>query len=216
MDKNNIFFQDDKYIYKSKKTQDFLKYDFTSNERNIELDLYEQLPIEKIPSDKNYPIQTVEQVMLSEDNACNVHESILEPGWAKNIENDWLVVINTHKYHQKIKITHCYHLSTNVSCTKTDSGSCLQEYTRKKLLVIDPNNLEKGIYFSEFDVPENCTCPSKKKNMTDLFIQSGKDVLIEEGIKKNNVRNYLKNFSQRYISTKPSMLNHTVLSTPMT
>ncbi|XP_071747944.1 uncharacterized protein [Lepeophtheirus salmonis] len=242
-------------------------------------------------SDKNYPIQTVEQVMLSEgstfrtkyqdfflnisrqlrhrkkifiDNACNVHESILEPGWAKNIEKDWLVVINTHKYHQKIKITHCYHLSTNVSCTKTDSGSCLQEYTRKKLLVIDPNNLEKGIYFSEFDVPENCTCPSKKKNMTDLFIQSGKDVLIEEGIKKNNVSllnnktllypydkyvrgkfkternttqtrqdyfenlsskkindimfsgNYLKNFSQRYISTKPSMLNHTVLSTPMT
>ncbi|XP_002413652.3 uncharacterized protein LOC8039702 [Ixodes scapularis] len=90
---------------------------------------------------------------------CDSLTRIVRPGWAKNTNSRWLVVINTHNYEQFVTETTCRH--ENSQCNFVAPcfyASCQQRFNIQKLLVIDPSNPYKGPFLSQFLFPSCCVC----------------------------------------------------------
>ncbi|OQR67591.1 hypothetical protein BIW11_13431 [Tropilaelaps mercedesae] len=84
---------------------------------------------------------------------------IIRPGWARNPNGKWLVVINTPIY---IKRQCFLHFRTDdTSCAYVAPrfhSSCQQRYNVQSLLVMDPSNHYKGPFLSHFLFSSSCVC----------------------------------------------------------
>jgi hypothetical protein len=125
-----------------------------------EVTKYYKWPLEKLFRDlKNQVMPT-----LANDNSgglvCDSITRIIRPGWSKNTNGRWLVVINTDHYQQYVTEVICRH-GTGSYCNFIPPcyhSSCRQRYNTQKLLVIDPWNPYKGPFLSEFLFPSCCVC----------------------------------------------------------
>lgn len=125
-----------------------------------EVSRYYKWPLEKLFRDLR------QQVMpkLANDNfgglVCDSITRVVRPGWAKNTNNRWLVVINTEQYQQFVTEVICRN-GPSASCNFIPpcyQATCAQRYNTQKLLVIDPWNPYKGPFVSEFLFPSCCIC----------------------------------------------------------
>lgn len=125
-----------------------------------EVSRYYKWPLEKLFRDLR------QQVMpkLANDNfgglVCDSITRVVRPGWAKNTNNRWLVVINTDHYQQFVTEVICRN-GPNAACNFIPpcyQATCAQRYNTQKLLVIDPWNPYKGPFVSEFLFPSCCIC----------------------------------------------------------
>lgn len=125
-----------------------------------EVSKYYKWPLEKLFRDLR------QQVMpkLANDNygglVCDSLTRVVRPGWARNTNNRWLVVINTDHYQQFVTEVICRngpsaHCNFIPPCYQ---ATCAQRYNTQKLLVIDPWNPYKGPFVSEFLFPSCCIC----------------------------------------------------------
>ncbi|XP_025016334.1 protein spaetzle 4 [Tetranychus urticae] len=121
---------------------------------------YYKWPLEKLFRDLR------NQVMpkLANDNygglVCDSITRVVRPGWARNTNNRWLVVINTDAYQQYVTEVLCRHGSGSYCnfIPPCYHATCRQRYNTQKLLVIDPWNPYKGPFLSEFLFPSCCIC----------------------------------------------------------
>lgn len=91
---------------------------------------------------------------------CDSITRIVRPGWSKNTNGRWLVVINTEHHQQYVTEVICRH-GTGSYCNFIPpcyQATCRQRYNTQKLLVIDPWNPYKGPFLSEFLFPSCCIC----------------------------------------------------------
>ncbi|RWS10097.1 uncharacterized protein B4U79_04425 [Dinothrombium tinctorium] len=121
---------------------------------------YYKWPLEKLFRDLR------QQVMpkLANDNygglVCDSITRVVRPGWARNTNNRWLVVINTDHYQQFVSEVICRH-GSGTYCNFVPPcyhATCQQRYNTQKLLVIDPWNPYKGPFLAEFLFPSCCIC----------------------------------------------------------
>lgn len=101
---------------------------------------------------------------LANDNfgglVCDSITRVVRPGWARNTNNRWLVVINTDQHQQFVTEVICRN-GPNAACNFIPpcyQATCTQRYNTQKLLVIDPWNPYKGPFLSEFLFPSCCIC----------------------------------------------------------
>ncbi|XP_003740558.1 protein spaetzle 4-like [Galendromus occidentalis] len=90
---------------------------------------------------------------------CDSITRIIRPGWARNTNGKWLVVINTAYHIQTVTEIKCR--SEGTACAfiaPCFHSSCQQRYNIQSLLVIDPNNHYKGPFVSHFLFPSSCVC----------------------------------------------------------
>lgn len=125
-----------------------------------EVTRYYKWPLEKLFRDLR------QQVMpkLANDNfgglVCDSITRVVRPGWARNTNNKWLVVINTDQYQQFVTEVICRN-GAAAPCNFIPpcySATCSQRYNTQKLLVVDPWNPYKGPFLSEFLFPSCCIC----------------------------------------------------------
>lgn len=125
-----------------------------------EVSKYYKWPLEKLFRDLR------QQVMpkLANDNygglVCDSLTRVVRPGWARNTNNRWLVVINTDHYQQFVTEVICRN-GPSANCNFIPpcyQATCAQRYNTQKLLVIDPWNPYKGPFVSEFLFPSCCIC----------------------------------------------------------
>ena len=111
-----------------------------------EVSKYYKWPLEKLFRDLR------QQVMpkLANDNhgglVCDSITRVVRPGWARNTNNRWLVVINTDHYQQFVTEVICRN-GPNAPCNYVPpcyQATCVQRYNTQKLMVIDPWNPYKG------------------------------------------------------------------------
>ncbi|XP_074595157.1 uncharacterized protein LOC141850425 [Brevipalpus obovatus] len=126
----------------------------------IEVTRYYKWPLEKLFRDLR------SQVMpkLANDNygglVCDSITRVVRPGWARNTNNRWLVIINTEHYQQYVTEVVCRH-GQGSRCNFVAPcyhATCKQRYNTQKLLVVDPGNPYKGPFLSEFLFPSCCIC----------------------------------------------------------
>ncbi|XP_076315531.1 neurotrophin 1-like [Tachypleus tridentatus] len=120
---------------------------------------YLKWPLEKLFRDLKY----VRMPKLADAElgklVCESLTRIVRPGWAKNTNGYWLVVINTDYYQQYITEVVCRY--ENSYCNFVPPcyyASCQQRYNTQYLLVIDPYNPYKGPFLSQFIFPSCCVC----------------------------------------------------------
>ena len=125
-----------------------------------EVTKYYKWPLEKLFRDLRHQVMPT----LANDNTgglvCDSITRIVRPGWSKNTNGRWLVVINTDHYQQYVTEVICRH-GTGSYCNFIPpcyNSSCRQRYNTQKLLVIDPWNPYKGPFLSEFLFPSCCVC----------------------------------------------------------
>lgn len=125
-----------------------------------EVTRYYKWPLEKLFRDLR------QQVMpkLANDNfgglVCDSITRVVRPGWARNTNNKWLVVINTDQYQQFVTEVICRNGAAS-PCNFIPpcyAATCSQRYNTQKLLVVDPWNPYKGPFLSEFLFPSCCIC----------------------------------------------------------
>ena len=125
-----------------------------------EVTRYYKWPLEKLFRDLR------QQVMpkLANDNfgglVCDSITRVVRPGWARNTNNKWLVVINTDQYQQFVTEVICRN-GAAAPCNFIPpcyAATCSQRYNTQKLLVVDPWNPYKGPFLSEFLFPSCCIC----------------------------------------------------------
>lgn len=141
-----------------------------------EVTKYYKWPLEKLFRDLHAQIMP----KLAQDSTgnlvCDSITRVIRPGWARNTNDRWLVVINTENYHQYITEVVCQY-GTNSRCNFIPPcyySSCQQRYNTQKLLVIDPNNPYRGPFLSEFLFPSCCVCyvPSVSESFHDKYRSS--------------------------------------------
>lgn len=133
-----------------------------------EVTRYYKWPLEKLFRDLR------NQVMpkLANDNygglVCDSITRVVRPGWARNTNNRWLVVINTDSYQQYVTEVLCRHGSGSYCnfIPPCYHATCRQRYNTQKLLVIDPWNPYKGPFLSEFLFPSCCICHVSDESLT--------------------------------------------------
>lgn len=125
-----------------------------------EVTKYFKWPLEKLFRDLRHQVMP----SLASDNhgglVCDSVTRIIRPGWTRNTNGRWLVVINTEYYQQYITEVICRHGSGSYCnfIPPCYQASCKQRYNTQKLLVIDPWNPYKGPFLSEFLFPSCCVC----------------------------------------------------------
>ena len=136
-----------------------------------EVTKYYKWPLEKLFRDLHAQIMP----KLAQDSTgnlvCDSITRVVRPGWARNTNERWLVVINTDNYHQYVTEVVCQY-GTNSRCNFIPPcyySSCQQRYNTQKLLVIDPTNPYRGPFLSEFLFPSCCVCyvPSSSDSFQD-------------------------------------------------
>lgn len=108
----------------------------------IEVTKYYKWPLEKLFRDLRHQVMP----KLANDNlgglVCDSVTRVVRPGWAKNTNNRWLVIINTDIYQQYVTEIVCRH-GPDSRCSFISPcyhAICKQRYNTQKLLVIDPWN----------------------------------------------------------------------------
>lgn len=138
-----------------------------------EVTKYYKWPIEKLFRDLHAQIMP----KLAQDSngnlVCDSITRVVRPGWARNTNDRWLVVINTDNYHQYVTEVVCQY-GSNSRCNFIPPcyySSCQQRYNTQKLLVIDPTNPYRGPFLSEFLFPSCCVCyvPTTSDSLNDKF-----------------------------------------------
>lgn len=141
-----------------------------------EVTKYYKWPLEKLFRDLHAQIMP----KLAQDSTgnlvCDSVTRVVRPGWARNTNDRWLVVINTDNYHQYVTEVVCQY-GTNSRCNFIPPcyySSCQQRYNTQKLLVIDPTNPYRGPFLSEFLFPSCCVCyvPSTSESLQDKYRSS--------------------------------------------
>lgn len=141
-----------------------------------EVTKYYKWPLEKLFRDLHAQIMP----KLAQDSTgnlvCDSITRVVRPGWARNTNERWLVVINTENYHQYVTEVVCQY-GSNSRCNFIPPcyySSCQQRYNTQKLLVIDPTNPYRGPFLSEFLFPSCCVCyvPSSSDTFQDKYRSS--------------------------------------------
>lgn len=141
-----------------------------------EVTKYYKWPLEKLFRDLHAQIMP----KLAQDSTgnlvCDSITRVVRPGWARNTNDRWLVVINTENYHQYVTEVVCQY-GTNSRCNFIPPcyySSCQQRYNTQKLLVIDPLNPYRGPFLSEFLFPSCCVCyvPTASDTFQDKYRSS--------------------------------------------
>lgn len=141
-----------------------------------EVTKYYKWPLEKLFRDLHAQIMP----KLAQDSTgnlvCDSITRVVRPGWARNTNDRWLVVINTENYHQYVTEVVCQY-GTNSRCNFIPPcyySSCQQRYNTQKLLVIDPLNPYRGPFLSEFLFPSCCVCyvPTASESFQDKYRSS--------------------------------------------
>lgn len=141
-----------------------------------EVTKYYKWPLEKLFRDLHAQIMP----KLAQDSTgnlvCDSITRVVRPGWARNTNERWLVVINTENYHQYVTEVVCQY-GSNSRCNFIPPcyySSCQQRYNTQKLLVIDPSNPYRGPFLSEFLFPSCCVCyvPSASDSFQDKYRSS--------------------------------------------
>lgn len=141
-----------------------------------EVTKYYKWPLEKLFRDLHAQIMPKLAQDSSGNLVCDSITRVVRPGWARNTNERWLVVINTENYHQYVTEVVCQY-GTNSRCNFIPPcyySSCQQRYNTQKLLVIDPTNPYRGPFLSEFLFPSCCVCyvPSTSENFQDKYRSS--------------------------------------------
>lgn len=146
------------------------------NKLVTEVTKYYKWPLEKLFRDLHAQIMP----KLAQDSTgnlvCDSVTRVVRPGWARNTNDRWLVVINTENYHQYVTEVVCQY-GPNSRCNFIPPcyySSCQQRYNTQKLLVIDPTNPYRGPFLSEFLFPSCCVCyvPSTSESIQDKYRSS--------------------------------------------
>lgn len=115
--------------------------------------------------------------------SCDTKEELKKPGWAKTTEGDWVTVINTHEYPQEVRTSVCKNLDLTCSLSYSrKKTTCQQKYAERRwklfpfswefsfllfllknecfsrLMVVDLEDPERGIFTAFFSIPSSCTC----------------------------------------------------------
>jgi hypothetical protein len=138
-----------------------------------EVTKYYKWPLEKLFRDLHAQIMPKLAQDSSGNLVCDSVTRVVRPGWARNTNERWLVVINTENYHQYVTEVVCQY-GTNSRCNFIPPcyySSCQQRYNTQKLLVIDPSNPYRGPFLSEFLFPSCCVCyvPSTSESIQDKY-----------------------------------------------
>lgn len=141
-----------------------------------EVTKYYKWPLEKLFRDLHAQIMPKLASDSSGNLVCDSITRVVRPGWARNTNDRWLVVINTDNYHQYVTEVVCQY-GTNSRCNFIPPcyySSCQQRYNTQKLLVIDPTNPYRGPFLSEFLFPSCCVCyvPSTSEAFQDKYRSS--------------------------------------------
>ncbi|XP_077504603.1 uncharacterized protein LOC144114619 [Amblyomma americanum] len=125
----------------------------------IQVTKFLRWPLEKLFRD----LRHLQSPPLADDGsaalACDTVTRIVRPGWAKNTDGRWFVVINTLYYEQFVTEISCRY--ENAPCNLVAPcfyATCQQRYNLQVLLVIDPTDPYKGPFLSRFLVPSCCVC----------------------------------------------------------
>lgn len=138
-----------------------------------EVTKYYKWPLEKLFRDLHAQIMPKLAQDSSGNLVCDSITRVVRPGWARNTNDRWLVVINTENYHQYVTEVVCQY-GTNSRCNFIPPcyySSCQQRYNTQKLLVIDPTNPYRGPFLSEFLFPSCCVCyvPTASDTFQDKY-----------------------------------------------
>lgn len=138
-----------------------------------EVTKYYKWPLEKLFRDLHAQIMPKLAQESTGNLVCDSITRVVRPGWARNTNDRWLVVINTENYHQYVTEIVCQY-GSNSRCNFIPPcyySSCQQRYNTQKLLVIDPNNPYRGPFLSEFLFPSCCVCyvPSTIEGSDDKY-----------------------------------------------
>lgn len=141
-----------------------------------EVTRYYKWPLEKLFRDLHAQIMPKLAKDSSGNLVCDSITRVVRPGWARNTNDRWLVVINTENYHQYVTEVVCQY-GPNSRCNFIPPcyyASCQQRYNTQKLLVIDPTNPYRGPFLSEFLFPSCCVCyvPSTSESFQDKYRSS--------------------------------------------
>lgn len=141
-----------------------------------EVTKYYKWPLEKLFRDLHAQIMPKLAPDSTGNLVCDSITRVVRPGWARNTNERWLVVINNDNYHQYVTEVVCQY-GTNSRCNFIPPcyySSCQQRYNTQKLLVIDPSNPYRGPFLSEFLFPSCCVCyvPSASDNFKDKYRSS--------------------------------------------
>lgn len=137
-----------------------------------EVSKYYKWPLEKLFRDLR------QQVMpkLANDNhgglVCDSVTRVVRPGWARNTNNRWLVVINTDQYQQFVTEVICRN-GPNAPCNYVPpcyQATCVQRYNTQKLMVIDPWNPYKGDVFLFLYFSFRLFFPSSSSSLSFSFL----------------------------------------------
>lgn len=136
-----------------------------------EVTKYYRWPLEKLFRDLHAQIMPKLAQDTNGNLVCDSVTRVVRPGWARNTNDRWLVVINTENYHQYVTEVVCLY-GSNSRCNFVPPcyySSCQQRYNTQKLLVIDPMNPYRGPFLSEFLFPSCCVCyvPSTSDSLQD-------------------------------------------------
>ncbi|XP_023242549.1 uncharacterized protein LOC111640738 [Centruroides sculpturatus] len=120
---------------------------------------YMKWPLEKLFKD----LRTLQMPKLAElgdgSLVCDSQTKIVRPGWAKNVNGRWLVVLNNEYYHQYVTEVQCkYDGSYCNFVPPCYHATCQQRYNKQTLLVIDPHHPYKGPFLSKFLFASCCVC----------------------------------------------------------
>lgn len=142
----------------------------------VEVTKYYKWPLEKLFRDLHAQIMPKLAPDSTGNLVCDSITRVVRPGWARNTNDRWLVVINNDNYHQYVTEVVCQY-GTNSRCNFIPPcyySSCQQRYNTQKLLVIDPSNPYRGPFLSEFLFPSCCVCyiPSASDNFKDKYRSS--------------------------------------------
>ncbi|XP_054711463.1 uncharacterized protein LOC129221051 [Uloborus diversus] len=120
---------------------------------------YMKWPLEKLFRDLKK--QRMPRIAENADGAlvCDSITRMIRPGWAKNNNGRWVVIINTEQYAQFVTEVICRY--DNSYCNFVPpcyQATCQQRYNTQTLLAIDPYNPHKGPFLSKFLFPSCCVC----------------------------------------------------------
>ncbi|XP_015928463.1 neurotrophin 1 [Parasteatoda tepidariorum] len=120
---------------------------------------YMKWPLEKLFRDLKQ--QRMPRIAENADGAlvCDSITRMIRPGWAKNNNGRWVVIINTEQYAQFVTEVICRY--DNSYCNFVPpcyQATCQQRYNTQTLLAIDPYNPHKGPFLSKFLFPSCCVC----------------------------------------------------------
>lgn len=141
-----------------------------------EVTKYYKWPLEKLFRDLHAQIMPKLAPDSTGNLVCDSITRVVRPGWARNTNERWLVVINNDNYHQYVTEVVCQY-GSNSRCNFIPPcyySSCQQRYNTQKLLVIDPLNPYRGPFLSEFLFPSCCVCyvPSAADSYQDKYRSS--------------------------------------------